>query len=102
MRRLALEFLGQGPPHGGQLLSATADLAHIAFVIADHDAADDAHLMAVRVVILERDCADDAWLARIGDVDDRRPEMLRIRNVPDERMGAAHRNLAAAGEIEMT
>ena len=84
------------------MLGATADLAHIAFVIDDHDVADDAHLMAMRFIILERDRADDAWLARIGDVDDRRPEMLRIRNVPDERMGAAHRNLAAAGEIEMT
>jgi hypothetical protein len=56
----------------------------------------------MRLVILERDRGDDARLTRIGDIDNRRAQMIGIGNVTHEGMRAAHRNLPPAGEIEMT
>src|SRR6266446_1039500 len=101
-RGLAPERFGERTAYRGKLFGAATDLAHVAFVIHDHDVANNPYLMAMRLVILERDRGDDARLARIGDVDDRRAEMFRIGNVPDKRMRAAHRDLSTAGEIEMT
>jgi hypothetical protein len=71
-------------------------------VVDDHDITRDAHFVAVRLVIVERDGGDQARLARIGDIDDRGAEMIRIGNVSNKGMGTADRHLPAAGEIEMT
>src|SRR5262249_59432296 len=57
--------------------------------------------MAVRFVIVERDGGNNARPPRIGDIDDRRSQMIRIGNVADKRMRTADRDLPAAGEIEM-
>src|SRR5262249_61500469 len=51
-RWLAPELVGERAPRRRQLLGAAADLAHVALVIADHDVAGDARLVAVGLRIL--------------------------------------------------
>src|SRR6266511_1195412 len=99
---LAPERCGERAADRRQLLGAAAHLAHVALMVDDHDVASDANLVAVRLVIVERDRGHEARLARIGYIDDRGPETIRIGNVSDKGMGAADRDLTASGEIEMT
>jgi hypothetical protein len=47
-------------------------------VIDDHDVARDADFVAVGCVIVEPDRGDHPGLARIGDIDDRRAEMIGL------------------------
>ena len=100
-RRFAPELAGQRAAHGRQLLGAAPDLAHVAFVIDDQDLADAARLVAVRSRIVERDGRDHARIDRIGDVDDRRAELLRIRDVTDVSVTAGHADLPGTGQVEM-
>jgi hypothetical protein len=52
--------------------------------------------------IVERYRRDQPRLRRIGDVDDRRPKVLLVRNMPDIGVVAGDGDLAGARQIEMT
>src|SRR5438105_3386598 len=52
-------------------------------------------------MIVERDRCHDARIARIGNIEDRGPEMILVRQMPHIGMTPAHRHLSGTGEIEM-
>ena len=88
-------------PHARQFIGAPPDRSWIALVVDDHDIADDAHLVAVRIVVIERDGRNRARIARIGNIDDRRAEMILVGNMPHVGMMARHSHLARACEIDV-
>src|SRR5262249_52957094 len=100
--RCAVEFLRKGGAGAGKLLCAAPDLAHVALMVDHHDAVCDPHLVAVRGRIVDLDGCHNPGTTRIGDVDDRRAQPLRIGEMPDKGISVRQGDLAGAGKIEMS
>jgi hypothetical protein len=100
--RLALELVCERGARRGKLLGPAADPAHVALVIDHHDAVCDAHLVAVRGRIVDHDACRHARTPRIGDLDNRGAEAIRVGKMADKGVSIGDRDLAGAGEIEVS
>ena len=101
VRGLATELFGKRAARARQRIGAAPDPAHVALMIDHHDIAGHPHLMAVRLRIIDDDARDHDWFARIGDVNDRRTEMLRVGDVPHKSKAVADGDLARSRQIEV-
>ena len=77
------------------------DSSVVALVIDDHQVAGDPDLVTVRVGIANCNRRNHAWLARVGDVEDRRAKPGCIRDVPDKAKVARDSHLPGAGQVEV-
>src|ERR1044072_1344750 len=100
-RRFAPQPRGELAACGRQLLGAPPDAAHVALVVDDHDVADDANLVAVRVRIVKLDVCDHARMNRICHVDDGGAEPVLVGDVAHIGVMARNRHLTGARNIEM-
>ena len=85
----------------GQFIGFAADGGHVAFAVDDHQVADHARLVAVRVRVFDKNLRYDARILRIGDVEDAGAELLLVRDVADGAVAAFDIHLAGARQIEM-
>src|SRR5262249_4208105 len=83
-----------------QLLGLAPDRRHVALAVDDHEIVDDARLVAVRLWVVEMDLRHDARCARVGNMEDRRSELPRVRNVADIGIVARDVNLAGARQLK--
>src|SRR5207302_254579 len=85
----------------GRAVDALApELAHVLLDVDDHQVADDARLVAVRVGLVDRDLGEELGLARIGHVEDRGAEALLVGDVADVGVLAGDVDLPGARQLE--
>jgi len=77
-----------------------AELAEVLLDVDDHQIADDARLVAVRVGLVDRDLAQELRLARIRDVEDRGAEAVLVGDVADVGKPTFDSDLAGARQLE--
>src|SRR5207248_4081353 len=77
-----------------------AGRAHVLLDVDDHQIADDARLVAVRIGLVDGDLADELRMARVRHVEDRGAELLPVGDMADVRVLAGDVNLARARQLQ--
>ena len=68
MSRLAAELGAELLAQFWQFVSLAPDGCHVAFAVDDHDVADDARLVTVRVRVIERELGNDRRILRVAHI----------------------------------